>query len=360
MIILPGMALIKNIILDWSGTLVDDLQWVFEASNEIFKAYNKPIMTLDEFREKFFLPFTEFYKIYLPEATAVELEHYYHTTFKLSQTNITLLPHAKELLEYCRSQEMPLFLLSAIHHEHFKIQGEKLGVQHFFKQVYVDAIDKRKTILHLLAEHDLDPQETMFIGDMVHDIETAHHGGVVGCAVLTGYDSLAKLRKANPDLVFRNLDHLRNHLHRHRHEPELYPLAAVGALIFNSKNEMLMIKTRKWSHLWGIPGGKIRSGETIEEAVRREIKEETNLDLSRIEFAMIQDCINPPEFYKQAHFVLLDYIARSLPGEVILNEEAEEYQWCSMEKALKLSLNTPTRILINYVHTHPQLSLMSV
>ena len=61
------MAEIRNVILDWSGTLVDDFGPVLEASNEIFRQYGKPVWTADEFRAKFYLPFTDFYKEYLPE-----------------------------------------------------------------------------------------------------------------------------------------------------------------------------------------------------------------------------------------------------------------------------------------------------
>jgi phosphoglycolate phosphatase len=49
------------------------------------------------------------------------------------------------------------------------------------------------------------------------------------------------------------------------------PLATVGALIFNGAGEVLMIRTHKWSNKWGIPGGKIKWGETSEAALRREI-----------------------------------------------------------------------------------------
>ena len=51
------MAEIRNVILDWSGTLVDDFGPVLEASNEIFKQYGKPVWSADEFREKFANPF---------------------------------------------------------------------------------------------------------------------------------------------------------------------------------------------------------------------------------------------------------------------------------------------------------------
>jgi phosphoglycolate phosphatase len=346
------MAIIKNIILDWSGTLVNDFPPVLEATNEIFKQYGRPAFTAEEFKEKFFLPFPDFYKIHLPEATMVQLDHYYHSAFKLLQENIPLLPHALEFLEYCRERAMPMFLLSTIHAEHFTVQGDRLGVKHYFKQAYVQALDKRKTILHLLAEHDLEPKETLFIGDMVHDIETARHGGVTSCAVLTGYDALAKLKSAGPDLLFRNLKEVREYLSRHREEPDFSPVATVGALIFNARGEVLMIRTHKWSNLWGIPGGKIKTNEGSMDALRREIREETGLELDDIRFVMVQDCIGSTEFYKKAHFLLLNYTARARGAAVTLNDEAEEYQWVKPEKARQLPLNQPTRTLLEHAGSH--------
>lgn len=347
------MPVIKNVILDWSGTLVDDFSPVLAATNDIFKQYGKPPMTAEEFREKFFLPFTEFYKVYLPEATLVELDHHYHSAFKILQSDIQMLPYAREFLDFCRDSGMTLFLLSTIHPEHFEVQGTRLGVKPYFKQAYVRALDKRKTILHLLAEHDLEPTETIFIGDMMHDIETARHGGVISCAVLTGYDSLEKLKSVNPDLLFRNLDHVRIHLERHRNgSAGTHPIATVGALIFNPKKEVLMIRTHKWSNLWGIPGGKIKAGERSEDALRREIREETALELDNIKFEIVQDCIEVPEFYRKAHFLLLNYTATTTGEMVILNEEAEEYRWISLDSVETLPLNTPTRTLIRHVRSH--------
>src|SRR5438445_3882 len=111
-------------------------------------------------------------------------------------------------------------------------------------------------------------------------------------------------------------------------ESEGRPVATVGALIFNAAGQVLMIRTRKWSHLWGIPGGKIKTGERAAEALRREIKEETNLDIDGIRFVLAQDCIHSKEFYRDAHFVLLNYTCRCLGRpQVRLNEEAEEFRW---------------------------------
>jgi ADP-ribose pyrophosphatase YjhB (NUDIX family) len=121
----------------------------------------------------------------------------------------------------------------------------------------------------------------------------------------------------------------------------------VGALIFNPAGEVLLVRTRKWSNLWGIPGGKIKLGERSVDALRRELKEETNLDVEEITFVMVQDCIHSREFYRDAHFLLLNYTCRSEePSGVALNAEAQEYRWVDPTEALGLALNQPTRTLL--------------
>ena len=63
-----------------------------------------------------------------------------------------------------------------------------------------------------------------------------------------------------------------------------YPLATVGGLIINQQSKILLVKTHKWRNLYGVPGGKISYGETMHDAFRREVKEETNLDIFDIHF----------------------------------------------------------------------------
>jgi phosphoglycolate phosphatase-like HAD superfamily hydrolase/8-oxo-dGTP pyrophosphatase MutT (NUDIX family) len=346
------MAEIRNVILDWSGTLVDDFNPVLRASNEIFRHYGRPAWSAEEFREKFYLPFTDFYRQHLPELPLEELDRHYHTAFKLLQDEIPLLPYAREFLEYLQQRGAPTFLLSTIHREHFETQGKRLEVGPYFRQAYTQAIDKRKVILLLLAEHGLNADETLFIGDMVHDIDAARHAGVTSCAVLTGYDSLAKLKQANPDLLFRNLREVRDFLERHRGVMEHPPVATVGALIFNPQGEVLMLKTHKWSDKWGIPGGKIKPRETAVAALRREVMEETGLELTDIRFQLAQDCIEPPEFYKKAHFLLLTYTATATTTTVTLNHEAETHRWLPLLEAAQLDLNGPTRVLLDHVRSH--------
>jgi phosphoglycolate phosphatase-like HAD superfamily hydrolase/ADP-ribose pyrophosphatase YjhB (NUDIX family) len=350
---------IRNIIFDWSGTLVDDLPAVWKATNFVLNQADRPEMSLDEFRAEFSLPFTNFYDRHTPHVPLPQLENWFHTSFKQAQDSVGELPYARDFLKFCRAQKLQTFLLSTVHHDHFRAQCQVTGFDAYLDKPYTDVWDKRKKIHEILAENHLRADETLFIGDMQHDIETAHHGGVHSCAVLTGYNTLEQLRAAQPDLIVEHLGELRRVLEQNNlrlkpaaknFEETHPPLATVGALIFNGAGEVLMIRTHKWSNLWGIPGGKIKWGEPSEAALRREIKEETGLDVTDIEFVLVQDCIHSREFYHDAHFVLLNYTChRKGRPRVKLNDEARESRWVTLAEACKMKLNMPTRVLINAV-----------
>jgi ADP-ribose pyrophosphatase YjhB (NUDIX family) len=94
----------------------------------------------------------------------------------------------------------------------------------------------------------------------------------------------------------------------------------------------------------------VKWGEPSEVALRREIREETALEIAEVAFVLVQDCIHSKEFYREAHFVLLNYTARA-PGQqaVKLNGEAQEYRWLSLAAAVQMPINMPTRTLLETV-----------
>ncbi len=353
--------MIRNIIFDWSGTLVDDLPAVWRASNFVFSQAGIPELTLEQFRAEFCLPFTLFYDRFTPHVPMAQLEAWFHCHFRQVQESVTELPHAREFLLFCRQQGVRMFLLSTVHQDHFTAQIASNRFDEFLERRYLEVRDKRFKIHEILAENRLAPQETLFVGDMQHDIETAKHGGIFSCGVLTGYNSLEQLRAAKPDLMVEHLGELREILERDSLEmksaslagisqPGQHPVVTVGALIFNPKGQVLLIRTHKWSNLWGIPGGKIKFGETSVDALRREVVEETNLEISDVEFVLVQDCIQSTEFYRDAHFVLLNYTCRCPDdSNVRLNEEAVEFRWVTMAEGAAMNLNQPTRTLFQAV-----------
>jgi phosphoglycolate phosphatase len=353
--------MIRNVLFDWSGTLVDDLPAVWEATNHVFRQAGLEALTLARFRAEFCLPFKKFYDRYTPDISMAQLEEWFHSAFRKAQHSVLEIPHAREFLSVCRQRGLRLFVLSTVHPEHFGAQAATLRFGEFFEKTYLGVADKEEQILTVLQENRLHPDETLFIGDMRHDIDAAKRGSVFSCAVLTGYTGVEQLRASEPDLIVEHLGELRQTLEKvswqlHRPvsaQPELRsdrPTVTVGALITDAAGQALMIRTHKWSNLWGIPGGKVRFGEASVDALCREIKEETNLEVAGIEFVMVQDCIHSKEFYQDTHFILLNYTCQAVDGgEVRLNEEAQEFRWVPIPEAMQLPLNQPTRRLLQRI-----------
>jgi ADP-ribose pyrophosphatase YjhB (NUDIX family) len=103
------------------------------------------------------------------------------------------------------------------------------------------------------------------------------------------------------------------------------PLATVGALVEGPAGRVLVVRTHKWRGTWGVPGGKIEYGESMYQALVREFREETALAIRDIRVGPVQEAIHSDEFHRPAHFILLNFLARSDTEAVRLNEEAQEH-----------------------------------
>jgi phosphoglycolate phosphatase len=134
---------IRNIIFDWSGTLVDDLPAVWQATNYVLMQAKCAEMTLEQFRAEFQLPFTTFYDKHTPHIPLPQLEEWFHGRFRQVQDSVCALPHAREFLEFCRALKVRTFLLSTVHADHFEVQKVASGFGEFLDKPYIGVWDKR-------------------------------------------------------------------------------------------------------------------------------------------------------------------------------------------------------------------------
>ncbi len=126
-----------------------------------------------------------------------------------------------------------------------------------------------------------------------------------------------------------------------------YPEPTVGALIFNRDGKLFLMRSHKWHDRYVVPGGHIELGETTEEALRREVKEETNLEIYDIEFLCFQEFVYDPAFWKKRHYIFLDFTCRVDETDVILNHEAQSYAWVTLGEALSRPIDPYTEYAIH-------------
>lgn len=127
-----------------------------------------------------------------------------------------------------------------------------------------------------------------------------------------------------------------------------YPEPTVGGLIFNEEGKIFLMKSHKWKDKYIVPGGHVELGETMEEALKREIKEETNLDINDFKFLCVMESVFGDEFYKKKHFIWITFSCKTNSKNVVLNDEGQDHVWIYPEEALKLHIDSFTKALIEY------------
>jgi 8-oxo-dGTP diphosphatase len=115
-------------------------------------------------------------------------------------------------------------------------------------------------------------------------------------------------------------------------DPRIYPprpLLAVSAAIVRDGKVLVVRRARKPAlNLYTLPGGVVETGETLTEALAREVREETALEIEPVALAghreaIVRDAAGGVE----RHFVILCFAARWRSGEPVLNDELDDARW---------------------------------
>jgi ADP-ribose pyrophosphatase YjhB (NUDIX family) len=109
-------------------------------------------------------------------------------------------------------------------------------------------------------------------------------------------------------------------------------LVAVGAVIEDDKGRILLVKHKKerggyWQGKWICPGGELGVGEDIEEGIKREVKEETNLEIELVTPLVPFDRIVKVDGGASLHVIYIDYVASLVGGELKVGSDVGEAIW---------------------------------
>jgi mutator protein MutT len=123
------------------------------------------------------------------------------------------------------------------------------------------------------------------------------------------------------------------------------PLLGVGAVIFDGGRVLLIERGQEplkgW---WTLPGGLVETGERLDQALRREVREETGLEVEPLTVAAIFERITPdPEGRTEFHYVIVDYLCRAVGGELAWGSDVSAARWVELDglDTLKVAPGTP-------------------
>lgn len=132
-----------------------------------------------------------------------------------------------------------------------------------------------------------------------------------------------------------------------REYPE-HPIVGVAAVVLWDGQVLLVQRGREPARgLWGLPGGMLELGETVAEGVRREVWEECGVE---IEVGPLVGVFEPMQRDDAGrlryHYVVLDYLARYVGGELQAADDADDARWVSPAELERLPMLVETREMI--------------
>ena len=112
----------------------------------------------------------------------------------------------------------------------------------------------------------------------------------------------------------------------------MIPVVGVGAFILDGPRVLVIQRGRPPGEgLWSVPGGRLEAGETIAQAVAREVREETGLTVEVGPFVCVIE-----RFGDDFHFVILDYLARVVGGTLAAGTDAADARWVTDQELASL------------------------
>ena len=135
------------------------------------------------------------------------------------------------------------------------------------------------------------------------------------------------------------------------------PMLSVGATVVILKDDYILLNLRSDTHTWGIPGGAIELGETLEQTAARELKEETNLTAAS--FTLLH-LFSGPEFYfkypngDELYSVVALFLAEGVAGNLKITD-GESTELAYFRKEALPTLESRAKVIIQWLINHGML-----
>ncbi|MGB9113883.1 NUDIX hydrolase [Bradyrhizobium sp.] len=118
-----------------------------------------------------------------------------------------------------------------------------------------------------------------------------------------------------------------------------HPQLAVSAAIFRDGKILLVRRARSPAMgFYSLPGGRVEFGETLHAALHREVGEETALTIEIVDLATWREVV--PGTGGGGHYLIMSFAACWTSGEVVLNDELDDYKWLAPDALGELKMTS--------------------
>jgi len=201
-----------HIIWDWNGTLLDDVAWCIKRMNIMLQKRGLPTLdSVEAYHNVFGFPVIDYYRRVgfdfdkEPfETLAIEFIEMYHD----KNSDVTLFPNAKEILDEIRQNNIPQIILSASELGNLQEQMRPFCIDKYFDEILgiPDIYATSKIDLGKAYIKRTRPQKAVLIGDTTHDKEVADVLGIDCILIANGHQSKKTLLSTNAVVVDNIID----------------------------------------------------------------------------------------------------------------------------------------------------------
>jgi len=129
------------------------------------------------------------------------------------------------------------------------------------------------------------------------------------------------------------------------------PIPGVAGIIIHGGRILLSVRGKPPSEgKWGLPGGAVEVGETVEEALVREVAEETGVAVRTLRLVAVLDSVSRDEDGKvKYHYVLFEYLCGYVAGEVCAGSDAPDARWVPLDDLDSVDMMPTTRRFVEKI-----------
>jgi HAD superfamily hydrolase (TIGR01549 family) len=208
--------MIKIIIFDWDGVIVDSMPWIYKAMQEVLYSYGIE-KSIDEVSNEFFQPRDEFYNSFgIDIIDKEELDRRHKEAIKKYKIPDFLFPEVHEVLSFLKKNNFKLGIGSSTSNLEIKRQLDFLNLNEIFSEELIlgGEENKKEKLQNFLKILNSPLNEILYVGDLASDITAAQAVGVKSAGIERREEAREKLGTLNPDYLFSSLGDLKLLLER--------------------------------------------------------------------------------------------------------------------------------------------------
>lgn len=213
---------IKLVAFDWNGTILSDARLVMKAQNGVLNHFGHQLIDFKKFQETYAIPVINiwtalgFSKDFFTEHSD-EIQTKFMSGYEPGESDCRMRLGAREILEWLDQSQIKAVIFSNHPTEHIRAQLQKRDLAHLFQQVlgrdpqnfHMHVRGKGAKLNAYIKSLKLKPNEVVTVGDTDEEIDIGKEFGYYTVALTDGYQSLKRLKAAQPNFIIRNLKQLK-------------------------------------------------------------------------------------------------------------------------------------------------------